>query len=1054
MNFANFSVNRPITIFMLMIGLVILGSIAAPLLPVDLYPNMEIPTANVSVSWPGASPEQVENQVTKRVEASMATIANVSSVTSNSRTGSSNVTVQFNFGTDISEATLTMRDRLDRVSRQLPDDAEAPVVSRADPNSQPIMSLALYGTDVELTALRDLADNVVSPAVQRANGVASVNVTGGRVRQIQLLLDQNKLTQYGLTSNQVTSALSNDNQSMDAGLVYKGNQLVPLSIKGEFKSTAEIAQVRVNLARGQTIPIGELGKIIDTYQDVTFESRRNGEQSVGISVQKQSDGNTVAVADSIRTMMDDIQKDFPDGVKMDILNDTSKYIKGSIHTVIEHTLLGAIFSVIILMLFLNSVRATLIIGVVIPISVVSTFSMMFFSDQTMNTITLGGLALGLGSLVDFAVVVLESIYRKKEEGLSPVEAAKQGTAEVGTAVLASALAQIAVFAPTLFIDGLIKNFFVPMALTVSFSHVAALFAAITLVPMLAAKLLKKGHQEALPTGKSYNPAVWFGRGMQRMTNRYGAILRWSLAHRATVVAITAALLVGSVFLAGSVGTEITPRTDEGQININISLAQGTKFENTNALASKVEGLIKDMPDIESIFTTVGGGGGGAYQSAATNSASISVMLKPLGQRELKTEQIVEQIRTMTNGNPGAQISVNSRSSIRMPGLGGGGGGGGDIQVNLSGPDMSVLRKLGDMVAEELRAIPSLRNVQNTLERSIPQFDMTIDREAAAYYGISVREIMTSLRTAYQGSVATNFKTGDTQISVLVKYPSEFTNNLENLNQIVITSNSGAQIPLYAVAKVEPGFGPAQIRHIDQERVATVQAAVSGAPAGDVSKLVEDRLATIQPPDGYAITLGSQNSSNDTFNSLYLMLGLSVVLVYMVMASQFESLYGPFIIMFSLPPTFIGAILGLYLTNRTINMNSIMGMIMLVGIVVNNAIVLIDYTNQLRTKGCSLHDALMEAGRVRLRPILMTTGTTVLAMIPLVVGFGEGAAAQASMATVVAFGLTTSTLITLVLVPVVYTLMDGWKDTLRSKWRRHTPPALPRNHGARQQSINK
>ncbi|WP_240416900.1 efflux RND transporter permease subunit [Paenibacillus periandrae] len=1040
MNLANFSVNRPVTITMMMIAMIIIGSIAAPLLPVDLYPNMDIPTATVSVNWAGASPGQVETQVTKRIEASMATLANVQSVTSTSRTGGSTVTVQFNFGTDISDATLTMRDRLDRVKRQLPTDADAPVVSRADPNSQPILSLALYGNSVDLVTLRDLADNIVSPAVQRADGVASVGVTGGRVRQIQLLLDQNKLTQYGLTFSQVTSALSNDNQSTDVGYVYKGDQLVPLSIAGEFKSVSEIEKVRVTLGRGQSIALGELGKIIDTYQDVTFDSRRDGEQSVGLSILKQSDGNTVAVAKNIRKSMEELQSKLPPGVKLGILNDSSKFISNSINTVIEHTLLGAIFSIIILLLFLNSVRATLIIGVVIPISIISTFSMMYFSHQTINTITLGGLALGLGSLVDFAVVVLESIYRKKAEGLSPVEAAKQGTAEVGTAVLASALAQIAVFAPTVFISGIIKNFFAPMALTVSFSHIAALIAAITLVPMLAAKLLKKNHEEELPEGRSYNPAVWFGRGMNRFTNGYTRLLRWSLGHRLIIVLITVSMLGGSVYLAKFVGSELTPKTDEGQLFINISLAQGTKFEITNALTSKVEALIKDIPDIESIFTNVGSAGGGAFQSASTNSANISVTLKPLAERKLKTEQIVEQIRNLTNGNAGAQISVNARSSIRLPGIGGGGGA--DIQVNLNGPDMAVLSKLGDMVSEELRAIPTLRNVQNTLERTIPAYEMTIDREAATYYGISSREVMTSLRTAYQGSVATNFKTGDTQISVLVKYPTEFTNNLENLNQIVLTTSTGTQIPLSAIAKVEPGSGPSQIRHINQQRLTTVQAFVTGAPVGDVAKIVQERLDTIQPPDGYAISLGSQADSNSTFSSLYMMLILSVVLVYMVMAAQFESLYGPFIIMFSLPPTFIGAILGLYLTNRTINMNSVMGMIMLIGVVVNNAIVLVDYTNQLRKRGYTLFDALIEAARVRLRPILMTTATTVLAMLPLVIGFGEGAESQASMATVVAFGLTISTMVTLLLVPVVYTLMDGMMDFFRSKWKRQSPPALP------------
>jgi HAE1 family hydrophobic/amphiphilic exporter-1 len=1027
---------------MIMIALVILGSIAAPLLPVDLYPNMDIPTATVSVSWPGASPEQVENQITKRVEASMATIANVSSVTSTSRTGSSIVTVQFNFGTDINQATLTMRDRLDRVRRQLPADADAPVVTRADPNSFPIMNLSLSGSNVDLTTLRDLADNVVSPAVQRVDGVASVGVTGGLVRQIQILVDPNKMTQYGISLNAITQALGSDNQSTDAGLVYKGDQLVPLSIRGEFRSVSEIGKVQVSLGRGQTVSLEELGKIIDTYQDVTFEARRDGEKSVGLSILKQSDGNTVSVANGVRKAIADIQSKLPEGVKIGVVNDTSKYIQSSINTVVEHTLLGGLFSVVVLMLFLNSVRATLIIGVVIPISVISTFSMMYFSHQTINTITLGGLALGLGSLVDFAVVVLESIYRKRDEGLTPLEAAKKGTAEVGTAVLASALAQIAVFAPTVFINGLVKNFFAPMALTVSFSHIAALFAAITLVPMLASKLLKGHHNDTLPEGRSYNPAVWFGRGIRRFTNGYAVLLHWSLNNRWVIIVVTVAALGGSVFLSKFIGNELMPRTDEGNLNVNISLPQGTKFEITNEFTAQIENKIKGIPDVETMFTTVGSAGGGAFQSSSTNNASINVTLKPLGERKLNTDQVVEQIRQMTQGYAGVQINVSSRSSVRLPGLSSGGGA--DIVVNLNGPDLSVLSKLADMVAQELRNVEGLRNVQNTFDRSIPAFNVTIDRDAAAHYGISVREILTALRTAYQGSAATNYKTGDTQISVLVRYPIDFTNNLENLEQLVLTSSSGSQVPLSAVAKVTTGSSPSQIRHINQQRMTTVQAfAAPGFAVGDLAAKVQERLDTIQPPDGYTISLGGQQTdSNSSFKSLYMMLILSIVLVYMVMASQFESLYGPFIIMFSLPPTLIGAIIGLFVTHRTINMNSVMGMIMLIGIVVNNAIVLVDYTNQLRKRGLPLREALMEAGKVRLRPILMTTTTTVLAMLPLVIGFGEGAESQASMATVVAFGLTVSTMVTLLLVPVVYSLFDEAIDYFRSKLKKNSPPSLP------------
>jgi HAE1 family hydrophobic/amphiphilic exporter-1 len=1024
---------------MIMVVLVLIGAISLPLLPVDLYPNLEIPTANVSVTWSGSSPAQVEQQITKRVESSMATISGVTQIGSNSRTGSSSVSVDFNYGTNLDQAILSMRDKLDRLKRSLPTDADAPIVSRVDPNSSPILTLALYG-NTDLITLRDLADNVVSPDVQQVDGVASVGVTGGRVRQVQILIDPLKLQQYNVSFSTVTAALGNDNSSTDAGLVNKGQQLVPLHIDAQFKSVSEIGKVQVQLGKGQTLALGDLGQIIDTYQDISTEARKDGQPSVSLSVLKQAGGNTVSVSDNIQKTLSKIQAKLPNGVHVSVLNDQAKFIRQSINTVVDHTLLGGVFSILILLLFLRNVRATLIIGIVIPISVISTFSMMYFSGQTINTITLGGLALGLGSLVDFAVVVLESIFRKRHEGLDPEEAAKVGTKEVGTAVMASAMAQIAVFAPTVFINGLSRQFFLPMALTVSFSHIAAWFAAVTLVPMLAAKFLKGKVDEEIPKGRSWNPFIWFGRGVNRMTNGYARLLKWSLLHRWVIVLTTVVLFATSVYSARFVGSELTPKTDAGQVNISISLAQGTAFDLTNQLAAKIESKIKDIPEVDTVFTSVGSQGGGSFQTASTNSANIQIMLKPLSQRKRSTDQVAEQIRTLTQGNVGAQIGVNAPTGVRLPGLGGGGSSGSDIQVSLSGPDLNILQKLGDLVVQEVSSVDGTRNVQNTLDRTTPQFNLTIDRDAAAHYGVSVKDVMTALRTAYQGNVATQFSTANSQIAVLIKYPNDFSNKIENVNNISINSSSGSLVPLNQIAKVEPGEGPAQIRRTNQNRMASVQASIFGAAVGDIQTQVKAKIDAIQPPDGYQVTMGGQaTQQNSAFKDLSYMLILSIVLVYMVMASQFESLYGPFIIMFSLPPTFVGAILGLLVTHRTINMNSIIGMIMLVGIVVNNAIVLIDYTNQLRKRGMPLSEALIEAGKIRLRPILMTTATTVLAMLPLVIGFGEGAETQASMATVVAFGLTFSTLVTLLLVPVVYTLFDGWMNGIKKRFKR-TPAA--------------
>jgi HAE1 family hydrophobic/amphiphilic exporter-1 len=1021
--FANFSIDRPVTTLMMMITLVMIGSIAAPLLPVDLYPNMEIPSVSVSVSWPGGTPEQVENQVTNRVEASLATVPNVTSISSSSNNGRSQTTLQFDYGADLEQAMSNVRDKMDRTRRQLPSDADAPVISRVDLNSTPIMSLAVYG-DSDLITLRDIADNVVSPAIQRAEGVASVTVSGGRTRQVQVILDQNKLLQYGISLSAVSSAIGADNTSSDVGNVKKGDNVIPLHFSGDFKSTAEIQKVQVPIGRGQTVPLSELAQIVDTYQDVTSESRKDGQLSVSLSILKESDGNTVAVSSTVRAEIENIKKKLPAGVNVTVLNDSSVFIRQSINTVVDHTLLGALFSVFILYLFLRSVRATLVIGIVIPIAVISTFSLMYFSNQTFNIITLGGLALGLGSLVDFAVVMLESIYRKKHEGEGPIDAAKKGAAEVGTAIMASALAQVAVFVPTLFISGLVQQYFVPMALTVSFSHIAALFAAVTLVPMLASKLLKGKFDEELPEGRSYNPSVWFGRGLVHVTKFYMGLLKWSLRNRWVIVSVTLLLIAGSVYIYRFVGTELTPRTDEGELSANVSLPAGSGFDATNEITTQVESIIKDIPDVDTIYTTVN-----------SNNGRITADLKPLGQRR-DTDVVVEEIRNKTSGIVGAQVNVNARfTSVRLPGLSGGGGGD-NIQINLNGPDLTVLNKLADLVVTAVRDVDGIRSVRNPLDRSSEQFNLLIDRDAAAHYGVSIRDLLTQLRAAYQGTAATQLKTGSTQVAVQVKYPSDFSQNLENLDKVVITTSSGGQIPVSQIAKVEIGSGPSNIRHQDQQRVTNINASVFGRPVGDVSLDVQSALDTIQPPDGYSITMvGERASINSSFKSLELMLVFAIVLVYMVMASQFESLYSPFIIMFSLPPTIVGAIGGLFITGRTINMNTYIGMIMLVGIVVNNAIVLIDYTNQLRKRGLPLHEALIQAGQIRLRPILMTTCTTILAMLPLVIGYGEGAETQASMATVVAFGLAFSTMITLLLVPVVYSLFDSWGNANRRLFRK-------------------
>ncbi|CAB3395508.1 efflux RND transporter permease subunit [Kyrpidia spormannii] len=1045
MKIADFSIERPVTISMIMIALILVGVIALPLLRVDLYPSMNIPVAVVTASWSGASPEEMERQVTEPLEAAMASVPGVNQISSTSNQGGSVVRVQFDYGVNLDQAMLTMRDRVARVQRQLPDGVDTPQVMKIDPNNTPILTVAMSGP-LDPVELKRLADDVVQTRLSRADGVASVSVSGGRQRQIQVVLDPIKMQAYGLSLNQVIQALQSDNTSADAGVVDQGNRQIVVHVTGDFQSPQDIGNVPIHLGGGGTggaagggtgsgapapavLYLKDIADIQDTFAEVTQEARLNNQPSVSLDVYKVSDGNTVQVSNNVRQELQNLQKVLPPSIKLTVISDQATFIKQAIDTVVNHTLTGALFAIVVLYLFLRRVRTTLIIGVVIPISVISTFSLMYFSNQTINIVTLGGLALGLGSLVDFAVVVLESIFRYRNQGLDPKEAAKQGTAEVGTAVLASALSQIVVFAPIAFTQGLAQQLFGPLALTVSFSHLAALFGSLTLVPMLASRWMPKTDEEKeLREAARWNPVAAFGRGLAAIGRGYGRLLRWALGHRKTVIAVTVVMFAASVGLVPFIGFELTPAVDQGQFQVSIQMPSGTNFDATNQVAARVEQVLRQIPEVDTVFTSVGGGGGAFAGAAGTGRASIQVQLKPLSERKRSTDVVAEEVRGRLPVIPGVRINVSTgQQGMRV------GSGGSAVQVQISGSDIQVLQQLSNQVEQAMGSVQGLRNIQNSLDRQVPQFQIVIDRQRAAQYGLSVGTIVSTLRTATAGSTATQYHSADASIDVVVKYPDDFTRQYENLSRLTIPTSSGAQIPLGDVASIKTGVGPATISRLNQTRTITVSADVFNVSQGNAQQEVAAKLAELPVPDGYTVQLGGQaNDLNQSFRSLGLAMPMAIVLVYMVMASQFESLFSPFIIMFSLPPTFVGAALGLAVTHRTLSVNALTGMIMLLGIVVNNAIVLVDYTNQLRKRGLERNEAILQAGPVRLRPILMTTATTVLAMLPLVIGYGEGAEAQAPMATVVAFGLTFSTLVTLVLVPVVYTLFDDFGHWLRRR----------------------
>ncbi len=1018
MKITDVSVERPLAITMLILALVVLGLFSLPRLAVDLFPNMELPVAAIVTSYEGAAPAEVEKLITKPIESSVATVSNVTELRSISQFGRSMVIVIFDWGTSVDNSVNDLRDKVEMIKGSLPSDAGSPMTLKMDPNNMPIIMLSVEGKD--LVRLKTVAEDTIKPRLERISGVASATINGGKEREIKIQLDRAKMESYGLSVSQVVQNIAGDNIAGSAGTVESGSSEMTIRVLGEYNTPESLKNIRISLSgTGNTIALGDIATIEDSFKDETTYTSTNGEPSLGIYVMKASDGNTVQVARKVHEEVNELNKVLPAGMKIETVMDQSTFIQSSIDGVTHHGLLGGIFAMIVLYFFLRNIRSTLVVMIVIPISIIATFAMLYFGKQTINMMSLGGLMLGLGSLVDFSVVVLESIYRYRQNGFGIIEAAKLGSAEVGSAVTASAMCQVLVFMPIVFVEGLAGILFKPLALTVSFSHIAALFAALTLVPMLSSKLLQSvPPPEAVFEGKSKNPAVHFGRLLHRLNERYGKLLRWALDHRKRVVGLVVLALALSLAATPLIGTEFIPNMDQGELTVDVKLPAGTKLEETKQFAENIEDLIRhEISDVDHIFATVGGGGAYSMSSGGSREASLQVKLKPFDERRITTTEAAEQLRRILAKVPGAEINVTTESGMST---------GSAIDISIRGDDLEVLEELGDQVLNIVKETAGTRNAVNSLADASYELQVVVDREQAARYGLSASQVLSAVRNSFDGQVVSRMRTGDNEVDIRLETTDGLTATSDTLDNLTIVSPTGARVPVTSVAQIVTDKAPQQISRYTQNREVSITADIAGRDLGSINAEIKAKLDNLAVPEGYLVEFGGQASDMaESFGSLGLALLLAIVLVYMFMVAQFESLFQPFIIMFALPPTFVGVVLGLGLTGHHLSVPALIGAIMLVGIVLNNSIVLVDYINTLRKKGYDLREAILEAGPVRLRPILMTALTTILALLPLAFGTGEGSEGQAPMAVVVAFGLTLSTLITLVFVPVVYTIFDDW-----------------------------
>lgn len=1026
MKLSDFSVDRPVTTVMVILIIIVLGSIAFTRLSVDLYPDMTIPVISVSTQYSGAAPEEIEQSITRPLEEGLATVDDIDSVRSTSREGLSQVTLEFDWGTDMDMAAVDVREQVSQIKEALPDEAEDPIVKKVDLDQIPILIFGISSDQRSGLELKEFAEDNIKDEVEKIPGLASASIVSGENRQININVDRDKLEGYNLGISQVTEALRQENVNLPGGEITERPTEYLLRTEGQFESTDQIENVIIAMRQQKPITIGNVAEVEDGYEDRNVYVRVNERKTVGAMVTKQSGANTVEVIDRAKEKLEKIREDLPSDIHIDISRDQSKFIKKSIATVQQNVLIGGLFAVIVLFLFLRSFRSTFIIGAAIPITVIAAFGLLYYSGYTLNLMTLGGLALGVGMLVDNSVVVLENIFRHlRNEGADPIRAAKQGSDEVGTAVFASTMTTLAVFIPISFVEGIARELFGPFSMTIAFALLASFIIAVTFVPMSSARLLSFSNvekEEQQDNGTEEKVTV---RAANKVLEIYRQTLNWCLNHRKTVLTIAVILFAASLALFPFIGKEFMPDSERDSFRIMVELPVGTDLETTNQESKKIEDIIAQVPEVRVAFNLVGDTGGKGSTSGS-NESMFMVRLVDEEYRERSTSEIQESIRSKLPSIPGAEIRFAEASMI-----GGGGGDDSPLSIKIFGGDLDRLESIADQVKKEAENVEGTRDVHSSVDEGKPEIRVDVDRKRAADLGLGVKKIGKTVETYVNGRTATQYhgtEDGDT-VDIKVRLAKADRTEIQQLNSMKIMTSKGRFIPLNSVAKIVQTEGPTKINREDQQRHVSVYSNLGDRDLGSVVADISDRVeSNIELPPSYRIEYSGENEDmKETFSNLGMALVLAIVLVYMVLASQFESLLHPFTVMLTLPLTLIGVLAALFLTGEAISATSIIGVIMLAGIVVNNAIVLVDYINILRSRGLRRKEAVLEASPVRLRPVLMTALTTILGLIPVAAGWGSGSEGMAPMGIAVIGGLTTATFLTLLVIPTLYLTLEQIKD---------------------------
>lgn len=1043
MNFARWAVTKPVAVSMRIASLVLLGFICLFKLPVDLLPKVSFPTVAVITTWPNVAPEEMETQITRPIEQAVSSASNIYQVSSSTTEGSSSVRVQFNYGTDIGQAAVDVLQLVERARQKFPTDPtlQTPIVFKIDPSQLPILIYGVSGEPNPAT-LKSILNNQVSPILQSANGVASAVATGGLDRAIIVDVNPDKLRAYHLSLAQVSQRIVAENLDLPAGIAKESNTEYTIRSLGYFNSPEEAGKIPVGSYNGQLVALNQIASVRDAAQETRLYTRLNGVPAAGMIIVKQSEANTVDTAKNVQEKIKQVNKLYPN-LKWGLAYDQAQFITNSIDDVKNSALIGGVLAAIILLFFLRNVRSTLVVSLSIPISIVSTFALLYVCGFTLNNLSLSGLSLATGLIVDDAVVVLENIFRHIERDKKrAAEAAVTGTAEIASAVVASTITIMVVFLPLLLIKGQAGQLFTQFALVVIFSIAVSLLDATSVVPMLASRLIKeeqieeeaeehtaegKKHRDEKKRGPIQRMFDWFGDRFDELDASYHRGLAWAIHHRVWVLVGAVAICACSFLLIPQIGTELLPQTDSGNFTVLMKMPVGTALSVTDQVMKQAEQIVLTDPDVQTIFSAAGTTLSlrGTSTSLTPYQGSMTVKLKD--DRKRSTQDIMKAMQKKLAVIPGARAIVQPYDIVTQVIS----GGNQNVEVDIYGTDLTTLASLSRGILQQVRSsIPGMENADTNTQDATPELQFKVDRDKALQLGVSFNDIATTINTATNGTLASYYQEAGFQYPIYVQFPEGSRKTIDELLNLPISpgtrsaSTSGSYVLLRQVATPILALGPNEITRQNSQRYIAIQAVTQGRPQSEILTDLKNLLNKQKFPPGYYWDYGlNQKRQSEEFSGLGLAVGMAIALIYMLLASQFESFVYPLTILATVPLSIIGVALALFLTGRAFGLTAFIGLLLLIGIVVKNGILLIDYTNQLRGRGLERDEAVLTASPTRLRPILMTTSAAILGMVPLALGIGKGSETQAPLATAVIGGLTTSTLLTLFVVPVVYTLFD-------------------------------